>query len=654
MNYYKGEKMNYYKIEQASVKEIKPKGWIKEFLSRQMSGLTGHLDEIAFPFNEVQWGKEYNGQEESGFCAEKTLNFVGWDRFEQVAYWLDGYEKVTALLELNDANKAKVQLFALLDNADEDGYLGSQTLKSGEHKIRWPHTVVFRALITLYEESGDETIIEKLTKHYLNDDFDYVNFRDITNIEIMLWLYGKNGNLLLLEKAERDFALYRDLARTQNQINDKVDFTAKRPYNHGVTYNEISKLGAILYAYTGKEEYLNLSIEQYKKIDKYFMLPNGCLCSNEFMISNEYFHCTEMCDVSDYTWALGYMLMATANGEYADKIEKCVFNAGIGAVFEDFSKMQYLSCANQVLATETSCHNFFHIGKNWMKFVSESEVQCCLGNSNRFMPNYAHRMWMKKNNIVFACLFGESEYHTVIDGEEVSFSQQTQYPFDECITFKYNGSSKNVELAVRLPNWSEGVSIKVNGEEPCFDICNGFIYIKQPLVNGDEIRVEFFCKPKIVKYKLSGYYVERGPLVYSLGGKGKRSFDTEDNGKFASVTVVADTKWNYGIKGTEELRFEKKFCDGFVWDADFCPYYIYLNGYEIKGWETKKLINARLKNTWDLYRKRTNTIKGDFEFTPRLPAKEYIKEHIAAEKTTLKLIPLACAKMRITVLPRVE
>ena len=34
------------------------------------------------------------------------------------------------------------------------------------------------------------------------------------------------------------------------------------------------------------------------------------------------------------------------NTGYLDQIEKCVFNAGLGAVTEDFRALQYFSCVN--------------------------------------------------------------------------------------------------------------------------------------------------------------------------------------------------------------------------------------------------------------------------------------------------------------------
>lgn len=648
--------MNYFKFEQVDVNTIKPKGWLREFLERQMRGLTGHLDEITYPFNSVSWGKTEQ-MTKDGYCdnADDQFNNINWWGYEQVAYWIDGHEKAAALLGVEaDKNKVRSQLMGALENVDADGYIGPVFLKEGSNRIRWPHVVFFRALIVLYEQTHDESIVEKLEKHYLNDTFAYDEFRDVTNIEIMLWVYSKTHNPILLQKAEADYKSYCQKAQECNVHNDRVDFTQEKPYNHGVTYNEISKQGAILYAYTKKEEYLRQAIESYKKIDKYFMLPGGCHCSNEFMISNEYFQCSEMCDVTDYTWSLGYMLMATADGQYADKIEKCIFNAGIGAVLEDFSAMQYLSCANQVLATDNSCHNFFHIGGDWMQYLAECEVQCCLGNSNRFMPNYAHRMWMQKEDRVFLCLFGESDFQTTIQGKKVKFEEKTNYPFDDTLTITYRAEEDaETFFAIRIPAWTTKYSLTINGEEVDCKIEKGFAYIKNPLKDKDVIALKLKSDIQCVSYKNSSIIFEKGPLVYALGGKGQREKCWKEKEQFPSCSMRADFKWNYAIEKDCTPVFSAKAVQGYVWDADTCPYEIKVQGREIKDWETLKLQDKKIKNVWNLYDRKYTYVTGTFEFTPKLPTKKFVAENALEISNELTLIPYACAKMRMTVLPKI-
>ena len=56
--------------------------------------------------------------------------------------------------------------------------------------------------------------------------------------------------------------------------------------------------------------------------------------------------------MTDYTWTLDYFLQATGECEWADRIERIIFNAGMGSVTKDFRALQYFSSVNQILATE--------------------------------------------------------------------------------------------------------------------------------------------------------------------------------------------------------------------------------------------------------------------------------------------------------------
>lgn len=240
--------------------------------------------------------------------------------------------------------------------------------------------------MTLYEYNHNKFIVNALSGHYLRCPFRHNKFRDVNNIEIMLWLYAQTGNSDLLKMAEEDYRSYNENCSDDNC--DKVALSDKKPYAHGVTYNEYSKLGAILYTYTKKENYLYATLSAYEKIDKYFMLPGGCHSSNEFLSSNHCMESYETCDITDFTWALHYLFEATLDISFADKIEKCIFNAGIGAVLENFRGLQYFSCANQIIADYRSNHNEFFKGDKWMSYRPNPGTECCPGNVNWFMPNY--------------------------------------------------------------------------------------------------------------------------------------------------------------------------------------------------------------------------------------------------------------------------
>ena len=60
----------------------------------------------------------------------------------------------------------------------------------------------------------------------------------------------------------------------------------------------------------------------------------------------------ETCDITDHTWALAYLLQATGDARYADRIEQVIFNALPGSITKDFRALQYFSCPNQVIADQ--------------------------------------------------------------------------------------------------------------------------------------------------------------------------------------------------------------------------------------------------------------------------------------------------------------
>jgi hypothetical protein len=156
-----------------------------------------------------------------------------------------------------------------LTHADTDGYLGPQLFKdpTGDDH-RWPQAVFFRSLTACAEapspvmrETG-KGIVDAMRKHYLNDKASYgTPERNITNVESILWCYGRTGDARLLTLAEN--AWQEDMKVAGNK--DRGDLSPMRVYadtpinSHGVTYAETMKLPAILYLYTGKEDYLKFS-----------------------------------------------------------------------------------------------------------------------------------------------------------------------------------------------------------------------------------------------------------------------------------------------------------------------------------------------------------------------------------------------------------
>ena len=525
-------------IKMKEAQRVKPCGWLYDFLKTQLSGLTGHIEEAGFPYDTVEWGApEFifdNGKPE-------------WWVYEQTAYWVDGLTRTAILLEDREAlHRAEEIIYRVIDNPDIDGYIGPRVLKTGVNASRWPHVVFFRACMALYEYNRDERIVRALCSHYLNEeDKDHV-WRDVDNVEILLWLFGITGDRRLLEYAESSYEKYN--ARAGSDSIDKVALSRRKPYEHGVSHNEYSKLGAILYMYTGKKEYLRASLSAYKKVDRFFMLPGGCLCSNEYMHNNMYYQSYETCNISDMSWSLSYLFSATGDGAFGDKIERCVFNAGLGSVTEDFRALQYYSSANQVFSDSSSNHNNQGEERGWMRYSPNPGTACCPGNVNRFMPNYILNMWQKNENIVTSRLLGPSEFSFRGEDGNIRITVDTSYPFEDTLRYVIETDTP-FTLRIRKPRFALSVAARDN-EGHSFDKTVGD-FLECSVDKNTVITLKLECE---LEEHTSGewVYLTRGPLVYSLMiNEDRRAYQSDSTPGilYPDYSIRPLGEWRYSLTG---------------------------------------------------------------------------------------------------------
>ncbi len=599
-----------------------PHGWLLEFLKTQKSGLTGHMEKAGYPFNEIYWGaKEY-----------PAFKGIFWWPFEQTAYHIDGMTRTAILLQDEELlKKAENIIYSVIENPDEDGYLGPKELKEvTDDYTRWSHVVFFRACLALYEYNHDENIINAMTRHYIGYPCDYSRIRNVYNVEIMLELYRYNGVKELLDMAVDAYEKGHD-----NVITATLGKISEKAHIHGVTYHEYAKLGALLYRETGNKRYLKDSIRAYEKIKKKYMLPGGCNSSSEYMLNDRYNEVYELCDISDMTWSLHYLAEITDDISYSDMIETCIFNAGIGSVTEDFRALQYFSCANQLIFNEASSHCRFDIGGKSMTYAPMPFTACCPGNMNRFMPNYILSLWSKEDDVITARMYGPSSFEGDIDGHRFSVEEKTTYPFDLSAEFVIR-TETSFTLRLRIPAWCTNFS--VSGASYTTD--NHFAVIK--ITANTTISVTMDADI-LQKENHGGVYFTRGPLVYTLGMKGNR--ETYGDPDFPIYRIEPDKKWNYAIAGGTPVYTKGTET---VWNVKSDLPSVTVKAREIKNWKISvkkkiKCINCKYENIEKV---------GKWRLTPTLPRKDRCV--LDEAETSIKLVPYGAAKVRMTVLPKAD
>ena len=618
------------------VSDVHPRGWMKTLLQRQHDGLTGHPEALSYPYNSTLWAGEISRSDE--FYGDN------WWRYEQTAYYTDGLLRLG--YELGDETmiaKAIEGIEYTLAHPDEDGILGNSTLVG----ITWPMSVFFRVLQAKYEHDGDERIPKALEKHYLNfSPYELadgiVGGRNIMSLEGILWTYGKTGDTKLLQLAEEAWAIQDKFAVDETAIMSDEPF-----YMHGVTFSEMLKLPLLLYAYTGKQHYLDLAMTAIRKVERESMLPDGVPSSAEFLLGNDIGVSHETCVIVDYTWTLSHFLQVTGKAEWADKIEQAIYNAGMGAITKDFRSLQYFSSVNQFIATGHSNHNTYKYGSTWMAYRPTHETECCSGNVNRMLPNFVSRMWMTDGEGgAVAAIYGPSQAAFSTDKGDVTIKCETNYPFQEMLMFTVSGEEgASLPLTLRIPTWCKNASLSINGVAVNALLPAGtFVKVSSEVKNGDVITLTL---PMTVEKKVlegQGVYFQRGPLLYAYAIPQQKTEDTEEyanmygkksgNPEFKCWSITPKGGFNYAFAddGKEISASDQaieKIGGTIPFDQDYT------------------LVKLRIpvkQIEWNLV---------DDRFTPALP--EQGKLTLLNNTTQyLDLVPYGCTELRLTVFPDVD
>ncbi|MGE5222478.1 MAG: beta-L-arabinofuranosidase domain-containing protein [Omnitrophica WOR_2 bacterium] len=650
--------MNIYtKFHELPICDIRPDGWLRRYLEHQRDGLTGHIEAAGYPFNTGAW------TDPAIVSGDGTIN---WGPYEQTAYWIDGAIRCGYLLgDTALIQRGLAQIDHVLNHADQDGYLGPAFMKNPVNWNRWPHVVLFRAMEAHYTAAHDERILPALTRHYLSGTSPHTEGREVCNVEPMLWAYEQTGDRRLLDLALQAYSDYNRRFPDEDTTLANL-LSDRRATIHGVTFNEIGKLGAILYRYTGEQKYLEAAINGYRKLDRDQMLVDGVHSSTEQLHGKDPLDAHETCDIADYAWGAGHLLLTTGAADYADKIERACFNAAPGAVRSDFKALQYFSCPNQVIADASSCHPLFFRGSTWMSYRPNPGTECCPGDVNRIMPNYASRMWLNDGQGgLAAALYGPSQVSAKAgrDQASVTIVEKTAYPFSETILFELQAAQPvEFPLSLRIPGWCSRARLTINGQEYGGSLPAGsFVTLQQVFHPGDRMELTLPMEVRLQEWPHGGVSIERGPLVYSLGITENWQIDRSDQrstADFPAWNLYPASRWNYALAmDGERLVREPEFIwnapSDDPWSLETAPVALRVPARRVRNWTIQKKSRVQTFRLWaDTGKFEVRSISANFKLTPQLPDPETLPGRLGKRLETITLVPYGCTHLRITIFPK--
>ena len=625
--------------------QIKPLGWLRQFLLTQRDGLTGHLEAAGYPFNTKGWRDENVPLGDRGGS--------GWWPYEQYAYWVDGMIRCGILLDDDRLKrKARRQIDHVLKHPDRDGYLGPDALKHlhGLHgSERWPHAVFFRAIIADLDERADKRGMQRLRRHYLSGTARHETTRNICNIEIMAWLFQRTGDRALKNLAT---AYYRAFQKHEKKSGATIKnmLSPEKSGDHGPTYMELFKLGAVMFSMTGQKRFLRAAENAFRKLERDHVLVDGVPSATEHMrgIYAQAGH--ETCVITDYLWSLGWLLQTTGKVVYADAMERACFNALPGAVTPDFKALQYFSGPNQVVAGPKTNHHDHGRGSTHTSYRPNPATECCPGNVHRAMPSYIGRMWMRGDDgSIMAALYGPGRLVL----EDMTIRQETDYPFRPVVRFIFSPRKKITKtFRFRIPAWCRKTRVFLNSKPyACAARAGSWATIRRSFAAGDTIEVRFDYPVRAERGPEDSVAYVWGPVVFSLPVRERRTremSDTRSNQQFPAWTMKPASPWNFGIEQGQRADIQYAAMTDQPWDPASAPVHLHVKGRRIPGWRLKQIKKLVVRN-----REWMKIIKGNIAFTPGMPGMK-ARKVVAKEPELIQLIPLGATTLRVTWFPLIK
>lgn len=224
------------------------------------------------------------------------------------------------------------------------------------------------------------------------------------------------------------------------------------------------------------------------------------------------------------------MLNIKVKGEYGDVMERALYNGVLSGMALDGKSFFYV---NPLEVLPTAClkdERKRHVKPIRQKWFG---CACCPPNIARLVSSIASYAYSVEKDTIYMHLFMGCRQTQVLDGKEVSFNVESNYPWKEDVKIEISMDEPHeFTYAVRIPSWCKnsgkgitglkGMGIQINRSDAEYELKDGYAYIKRVWKQGDVIslyiplEVKTYRSNKLVRENAGKIAVMRGPLVYCM------------------------------------------------------------------------------------------------------------------------------------------
>lgn len=230
------------------------------------------------------------------------------------------------------------------------------------------------------------------------------------------------------------------------------------------------------------------------------------------------------------------MWLLDMDSKYADCAERAIYNtalAGISLSGDEFFYENPVAADPRRNAFNESRPEGLREHLPILQRVKVFGCSCCPPNILRMTGSIGDFMYSASENMIFAHCYMEADARIPMGEKEVGLKQRTNYPYEGNVSISTDTEGKYT-IALRIPAWSKGAEVCVNGEPVDGENSKGYIYLKRNWKAGDEISLTFDMQvrvweanPKVIT-SCGKVAVTRGPLVYCAEGIDQECDNTRD------------------------------------------------------------------------------------------------------------------------------
>lgn len=295
------------------------------------------------------------------------------------------------------------------------------------------------------------------------------------------------------------------------ETSDPRNAQGVHAYSHCNTFSS----AALAYDVTGDDKYLRILKNFYDWMqnrqtyatggfgpDERFVFSDGAL-GDSLEVYSASFECP-CCSWAGFKLSK-YLMMYTGEARYGDWTERLLYN-GIGAALEIKDRGTHMYYMD------------YHLGSD-LKYYSRTPFTCCSGTYFQNIAEYSNLVYFKDRNGLFVNLYLPSEVEWNGPAGAIRMVQTTEYPEAESSTLRLAMERPaTFALKLRVPGWSNGMVIKVNGQAQSARREPGtWATVNREWRSGDHVEATIplrFRRVPIDEQHPDRIAIVRGPVVY--------------------------------------------------------------------------------------------------------------------------------------------